>query len=139
MYKENTCKECGKKFKIKKSLHRLFCSKECNKKGRTGSKSANWKGGRSIDGHGYFRISVGANKRKREHRIVAEKMLGRKIKRSEHVHHIDGDKTNNLPKNLFICDNSKHQIAHKSMEPIVYELLKNKKVEFKKGKYYLKE
>lgn len=36
------------------------------------------------------------------HRVVAEQMLGRKLKKSEVVHHIDGNKTNNDPSNLMV-------------------------------------
>lgn len=34
------------------------------------------------------------------HRVVAELMLGRPLKQGEVVHHMDGDKRNNLPENL---------------------------------------
>lgn len=36
------------------------------------------------------------------HRIVAEKMLGRKLRKGEVVHHIDGNKRNNDPSNLIV-------------------------------------
>lgn len=36
------------------------------------------------------------------HRIVAEKMIGRKLLKGEVVHHIDGDKRNNDPLNLMV-------------------------------------
>ena len=37
-----------------------------------------------------------------EHRIVAEKMLGRPLQEGEVVHHKDGNKRNNAPENLEI-------------------------------------
>ena len=37
-----------------------------------------------------------------EHRVVAEQMLGRKLKPGEVVHHIDGNKRNNSPDNLMV-------------------------------------
>ena len=43
------------------------------------------------------------------HRVVAELMLGRPLKPKEVVHHIDGDKRNNDPKNLMVFEN---QAAH---------------------------
>lgn len=36
------------------------------------------------------------------HRVIAEQMLGRKLKKGEVVHHIDHDKRNNDPLNLMI-------------------------------------
>lgn len=36
------------------------------------------------------------------HRVVAEQMLGRKLKPGETVHHIDGNKRNNDPENLIV-------------------------------------
>lgn len=35
-----------------------------------------------------------------EHRIVAERILGRPLKKGEIVHHVDGDKRNNNPENI---------------------------------------
>lgn len=39
------------------------------------------------------------------HRTVAERMLGRKLKSGEVVHHIDGNKQNNAPGNLKVFRN----------------------------------
>jgi hypothetical protein len=51
---------------------------------------------------------------KSEHRTVAEKKLGRKLRPGEVVHHIDRDKTNNHPNNLWVFPNQKaHDNAHK--------------------------
>jgi len=38
----------------------------------------------------------------REHRLVIEKILGRKLHPNERVHHLDGDKSNNKPENLML-------------------------------------
>jgi hypothetical protein len=42
------------------------------------------------------------------HRVVVEKHLGRKLKRSEHVHHLNGDTTDNRLENLQVLKASKH-------------------------------
>jgi|ERR1035438_3715743 hypothetical protein len=47
-----------------------------------------------------------------EHRIVAEQKLGRKLLRSEVVHHKDGDKLNNAPDNLIVMRQGKHMQEH---------------------------
>ncbi len=50
---------------------------------------------------------------KPEHRVVAELMLGRPLKPGEVVHHIDGDKRNNDPKNLMVFGSqSEHAAFH---------------------------
>ena len=47
------------------------------------------------------------------HRIVAEKKLGRKLRPKEVVHHIDGNKRNNSPRNLAVLKNqSEHAKIH---------------------------
>jgi len=43
-----------------------------------------------------------------ESRLVAEKKLGRLLNKKEIVHHIDGDVTNNNPKNLGVMSRSEH-------------------------------
>lgn len=47
-----------------------------------------------------------------EHRLVAEKMLGRPLKPGEVVHHEDGDKRNNTPENLKVMTQSEHIREH---------------------------
>lgn len=47
------------------------------------------------------------------HRMVAERMLGRKLKPGEVVHHIDGNKRNNAPENLMVFSSqSEHAKWH---------------------------
>lgn len=47
-----------------------------------------------------------------QHRLVAEKMLGRKLREDEVVHHIDGDKRNNDPENLMVMTAAEHGRFH---------------------------
>ena len=132
------CLECGNEFCVKKSSGKKLCSLRCAVLSRSGSKSKRWKGGRSISKKRYVRINLGKGIRMFEHRLVGEKMLGRKLKSTEAIHHIDGDKLNNKESNLYICSsNADHQRAHRSMEPVIFDLVNRGLVIFEKGKYKL--
>lgn len=47
-----------------------------------------------------------------EHRVVAERVLGRPLRPGEIVHHIDGDKHNNAPENLRVMSQGEHVREH---------------------------
>lgn len=51
-----------------------------------------------------------------EHRLVAEKILGRKLKKGEQVHHKDENKKNNSPSNLEVCTHKEHKFRHRRKE-----------------------
>lgn len=83
-----------------------------------GSKNGFWKGGRSVASNGYVLVRVGVDHRLAdvrgyayEHRVVAERKLGRALRRGEVVHHIDGNKQNNEPDNLEVLASSAHHRA----------------------------
>lgn len=46
------------------------------------------------------------------HRIIAGKKFDRELEYWEEVHHIDRNKLNNNPKNLFICIPEFHKLIH---------------------------
>lgn len=53
------------------------------------------------------------------HRHVVEQQLGRKLLRSEQVHHRNGDRYDNRPENLEVLDAAAHQALHKQKHPRV--------------------
>lgn len=61
-----------------------------------------------IDDQGYPRIGTGRLRGMRIHRIVAEAMLGRPLRKDEDVHHINGDKLNFSPENLKVMGHREH-------------------------------
>jgi hypothetical protein len=64
-----------------------------------------------IDSNGYLRFK---DSNTPVHRWVAEKMIGRKLRPKEVVHHKDRDKLNNRPSNLWVCKNqAEHDRIHK--------------------------
>ena len=74
------------------------------------------------------RLDSGAGKSYRklygrhEHRVVAEGILGRKLKPGEVVHHVDGNIRNNAPSNIMIFKSqSDHMKYHTEMNRFFFE------------------
>lgn len=87
--------------------------------GKTGEGHPAWKGGSFIDKQGYRHIYVDG-KYRREHRLVVEKLLGRKLTGDEDVHHKDKDRLNNDPENLEVLDKSTHNELHEGEKEALY-------------------
>lgn len=65
-------------------------------------------------GYMYFWVTDGSGIR--VHRAVMEAYLGRKLKPTEHIHHIDGDRTNNAISNLQVLTLGEHSRIHRNEE-----------------------
>jgi hypothetical protein len=72
----------------------------------------------TIHKDGYIEIKRNGKSRL-EHRIIAEKALGKALPEKARIHHIDGNGLNNLNNNLVICPDDKyHQLLHKRQEAL---------------------
>ncbi len=60
---------------------------------------------------------------KREHIIICESIIGRKLKKGEVVHHVNGVKLDNRPENLYVCNRDEHNKAHNSCFGLIIELM----------------
>jgi hypothetical protein len=95
------------------------------KREQRGSKNSSWKGGRSISAAGYVLALAPDHPRAAcgyvfEHILVMERHLGRRLvwrgtghPDSEIVHHIDGNKQNNIPSNLRVEKFDSHLSIHR--------------------------
>jgi len=95
------------------AYHRKRCGcRPLRKATARGDKHHSWKGGSFIDPrYGYKMVRT----RRRlpyvgEHVLVAERASGRRLKRSEVVHHINGDPKDNRPENLEVCATQKEHL-----------------------------
>jgi hypothetical protein len=89
-----TCEWCTAEYIGRPQDGRRFCSRPCFYAWQTENAEG------SITEQGYRLISDGEGGYRPEHRIVIERILGRRLSRSETVHHLDGDKLHNDPTNL---------------------------------------
>jgi len=137
-------KTCPKRIDYAPKLKRTYCEQECfSIMQKEMNKRKVYKDGWRVKAscHGYVVKRIWNDIYKGEwitqHRYNMEEYLERKLLKTEIVHHIDMDKTNNNINNLWLCTHSTHTKAHGSMNIAVAELIKKGLVEFNAGKYYL--
>ena len=105
------CKECGGAFEVQpyRALTAKYCSFICGNKAKAKISAAingpKWRGGG--EGKTYIKLNG-----RHMHRVVAEKTLGRPLRRGEIVHHLDGNKRNNAPDNLHVISQPDHIRLH---------------------------
>lgn len=112
------CGFCHKEMKLPKSRKKqtslgiICCSRECKGKlMKSGNAGYGFKKIEKERNHGKYyayKVIVVNGKRVKEHRWIVEKHIGRKLKKDEFVHHINGNSHDNRIENLMIVDNRSH-------------------------------
>lgn len=124
------CEHCGKEIYRYKCeiLKHVFCSKECSKNytskrmsemnkelnptRMTEETKENLRWAHLLKGNGKTYPKIHG---RHAHRVTAEKMLGRKLKSGEVVHHKDGNKLNYNEDNLEVLNSQKeHAKLHQT-------------------------
>ncbi len=91
-----------------------------------GNKNSNWKGGRTKTGSGYIQIYMPNHPRAdsrgyvREHILIAENALGKRLPSKAVVHHMNESKADNHTEgNLVICqDDVYHRFLHRRLRAL---------------------
>jgi hypothetical protein len=66
-----------------------------------------------LDQNAAPREKTGARPKRAEHRLIAERALGKRLPKGAVVHHVDGSRSNNHPSNLVVCqDAAYHRLLH---------------------------
>ena len=70
-----------------------------------------------------------------QHVLVMERVIGRRIRKGEEVHHINGQRDDNRPENLFLCKSkSEHNKIERTLVSTCRELLASGVVVFNREK-----
>lgn len=101
------CERCGTAF-LPLNDDQRFCCQECRNASYVGEVTHNYKGGKYTDSQGVPRVLASrpgyVGKYMGEHQLAASKYIGRLVRRGEVVLHINRQKNDNRPENLFLCE-----------------------------------
>lgn len=150
------CDDCGDEKKVsywnayKKQTHRCYsCSNKLTNLGKTPWNKGFIQQPKHIGNtyhhsDGYPMVWVGKTNVRNGympvHRLVMGDVLGRIVTKEEKVHHINGDKEDFRPNNLYLCRNMQHhRYVHAQLENLSMSLVKMGLITFDqtKGKYSL--
>ncbi|HUU64131.1 MAG TPA: HNH endonuclease [Dehalococcoidia bacterium] len=104
------------------SIREIFKSWLAKSGNQKGNANPNWKGGQTVDNHGYTLIRLHpdhpfypmakSNGYVPEHRLIMAKKLGRCLESWEIVHHIDGKRGHNSEMNLELGSQRTHKLSY---------------------------
>lgn len=106
-----------------------YCAKHLNRTARSVECEAAKNGIRAIytyrmiDKDGYIEVILASSVKIKEHRLIMEKFLKRKLEANEHVHHLDENKTNNVLTNLIVITPANHNTLHAAIKRKDIEVL----------------
>ena len=119
-YQWFACIDCGKERWVP-LVYGLPNSKRCSSchpQNNRGEQCSSWKGGRHQIKAGYIRVLVQPShphySMKQsggyilEHRLIMAETLGRDLRKSEIVHHLNGVRTDNRKENLVLVNTNNH-------------------------------
>jgi hypothetical protein len=108
------CEMCGKSMYVQPYLleARRFCSYSCVNEGKRGTFKPLEERQPYLRSDGYIMVPIVSGRMKNnyqlQHRVLMERHLGRRLLPTEHVHHINGVKTDNRLDNLEIIGADVH-------------------------------
>lgn len=130
---KTSCKACAARRTLREAQRQAVAAQRGKPRpNQRREQHSRWKGGRYMSHDGYVMIHVtsdtthtGWAKYAKEHIVIAEGELGRKLEKGEVIHHIDGVKTNNTwPDNLHLTTAVQHRFIHWSLMEIGFELVR---------------
>lgn len=134
--------ECGCGQEVSEGRHfisghnlRILIRTEAHKKNIAKALEKAWQikrerlpvGSKNFDPYGYVRVKVSNNpiEWRKEHILIMEEYLGRKLTTYENVHHINGLRADNRIENLFLCKNkSEHKRIEDSCKVLVLNMMR---------------
>lgn len=141
------CASCGVEYQRPPNRSRNYCSLRCSHRDNT-KHDLGWRhNGRpaTLSSHGYVLVyepehPAAKSGRVPQHRLVLEQQLGRILSFREHVHHINGVKTDNRLENLRLMSINEHaKLEWAARRDLTIKQLQNRLDEYERRFGPLKE